>query len=267
MTTSKQVVSITAHKINSEYLKAKSSIVDSANHLLECGRLLTEKKEELGHGNFTPWVEAECKFTPDAARRMMRASRKQESTLDLTEDDAIAISRDTWGNANKSVVTTYTGKGDWKTPEKFIAPVRDALGHIDLDPASSEEANKTVQADKIYTAGDDGLNQEWEGNVFINPPYDSGSVKGFVDKLADEIQAERVSKAILLTNNSTDTTWWQKAAGLATAICFTKGRINFEDDSGRAGNTNGQTYMYFGDDVDSFVSAFQDIGWIGYGRR
>jgi phage N-6-adenine-methyltransferase len=241
-------------------------MVDSANHILECGRLLVDKKAELGHGNFIPWVEAECDFHESTARRLMAAS-KRALTHDLTEDDAIAISRETWGNDRKSVVTTYTGKGDWQTPEKFIAPVRSALGRIDLDPASSEEANKTVQAEKIYTKADDGLSLEWEGNVFINPPYDSGSIKGFVDKLADEIQAERVSKAILLTNNSTDTLWWQKAASLATAICFTRGRINFEDESGRAGNTNGQTYMYFGDDLESFVDSFQDIGWIGYGRR
>lgn len=56
------------------------------------------------------------------------------------------------------------------TPEYVVEPSRRVLGHFDLDPASSEFANRLVRAGKIYTREDDGLVQPWAGRVFLNPP-------------------------------------------------------------------------------------------------
>ena len=92
-----QVMSISAHEINSEYRKAKSSMVDSVNYILNVGRMLEDKKTELGHGNFIPWVAKECDFSQAAANKMMRSYRNSYLTTNLTEDDAITISRLTWG--------------------------------------------------------------------------------------------------------------------------------------------------------------------------
>ena len=45
-------------------------------------------------------------------------------------------------------------QNDWRTPRKFLDAARDVLGAIDLDPATSAEANETVQAAKFYTEAD-----------------------------------------------------------------------------------------------------------------
>jgi hypothetical protein len=63
---------------------------------------------------------------------------------------------------------------EWYTPPDIIEASREALGgRIDLDPATSERANKVVQAARIFTAAAPDLSDPWvpwTGNVFSNPP-------------------------------------------------------------------------------------------------
>jgi hypothetical protein len=70
---------------------------------------------------------------------------------------------------------------EWYTPAPIVEAARRVLGAIDLDPASHEEANRTVKAARYFTEADNGLVQEWEGRVFINPP--GGLVGEFWKKL------------------------------------------------------------------------------------
>lgn len=56
------------------------------------------------------------------------------------------------------------------TPIAIIDPSRSTLIQIDMDPASSVFANQVVQAKQIYTIDDNGLDQEWVGRIFLNPP-------------------------------------------------------------------------------------------------
>lgn len=254
-------VAITAAEINAEYELARTSFVDSANRILNVGRMLERVKEDLPHGAFMTWVDANCVFTHDAANRMMRAFRKSESTLNLTEADALFLTRLAWGN-NGSVVEKYTGEDEWYTPSEYVESVRSVLGGIDLDPASSEQANKIVRADRYFTKADDGLAQEWSGNVFLNPPYKQPLVAQFSAKLVECHEAGDVNAAVLLTNNSTDTKWWQHAALMATAACFTAGRIKFYRDREYDAPTNGQVFLFFGHGSDAFVNAFKRYGWI-----
>lgn len=58
------------------------------------------------------------------------------------------------------------------TPTEVVEKVREVLGSIDLDPATSKLANKQVQAKNIFTTEDgiETFRARWEGNVFLNPP-------------------------------------------------------------------------------------------------
>lgn len=161
------------------------------------------------------------------------------------------------------VLATRHGKGvvAWYTPKEYIKAARTVLSEIDLDPASSKTANKTVKAKTYYTKTDDGLEQAWSGRVFLNPPYKMPDVGKFVAKLLQHIDDGSVPAAILLTNNNTDTRWWQSAAAKATGICFTCGRISFYNDAGEwSSPTNGQTLMYFGSDGKRFAEIFGEKG-------
>jgi hypothetical protein len=54
------------------------------------------------------------------------------------------------------------------TPARYIESARKVLETIDLDPASCEEANKTVCALKFYDAQSNGLKNQWRGRVWLN---------------------------------------------------------------------------------------------------
>lgn len=84
----------------------------------------------------------------------------------------------------------------WGTPKKAIDWGRELLdGVIHLDPGSSEDFNKQVQALMIYTEHNSGLdpNNPWFGNVFVNPP--GGLVNEYWDRLIEYILAGAIDKA------------------------------------------------------------------------
>lgn len=158
-----------------------------------------------------------------------------------------------------NIALKWTGDPENYTPAEYVESARRAMGGIDLDPASNAVAQEVVKADTWYDEATDGLAQEWVGRVFLNPPYSYPLIEQFIEKLC----ASDLTAAILLTNNNTDTKWWHAAAEKAAAVCFTLGRINFyKEDGVRAQPTNGQTFFYFGPDVDLFRSEFEDYGLV-----
>ena len=162
--------------------------------------------------------------------------------------------------------TTGTGQNEWFTPAQYIEAARLVLGRLDLDPASSPLAQPTVRAEEFFSKQDDGLAKQWRGNVWLNPPYAQPLIAQFVHKLVEEYAAGNVSAAILLTHNYTDTTWFQEAAKLASAICFTRGRVKFcEPDGTTAAPTQGQAFTYFGDDGEKFAHVFEPFGFVLWG--
>jgi hypothetical protein len=82
------------------------------------------------------------------------------------------------------------------TPSALTDAVRQVLGEIDLDPASTAKANKVVQAKSFFTKRANGLKKRWHGRVFLNPPFDAWP--SWIAKLDQEIKAGRVKQAIVV---------------------------------------------------------------------
>lgn len=174
---------------------------------------------------------------------------------------AIAAGHEASGFYQDTIATKWTGDQESYTPAKYIEAARGVMGSIDLDPASNDIAQKTVRAGIYYTRDDDGLKKPWGGNVFLNPPYSYPDIENFINKLLSELDDGQ--QAILLTNNNTDTAWFHCAAKRASAICFTRGRINFyKGDGSVTSPTNGQTFFYFGKNRDNFIQVFAEFGVI-----
>ena len=79
----------------------------------------------------------------------------------------------------------------------YIESARTVMKGIDLDPASSDELNKSIKASIHYTIEEDGLQQEWLGRVFLNPPW-SGQAEKFVNLLLLSYRKRAVTRAVLL---------------------------------------------------------------------
>jgi DNA N-6-adenine-methyltransferase Dam len=163
--------------------------------------------------------------------------------------------------------TQCTGDTEWVTPTEPIEAARSVFGGvIDLDPARNAAAQRRIQAKRFYTQADDGLVRDWPGRIWLNPRYAWPAIERFIDKLAEQLAAGNTTEAIVLTSNSSDTGWFQRALGLASALCLIQGRINFLNRNGRRGGSplQGQAFFYSGRRAARFKTAYRRIGRIVY---
>lgn len=182
----------------------------------------------------------------------------QKAKSEARDEDKIVTRENVLNIIKKPHVANNSGDNEWYTPAEYIEAAREVMGSIDLDPASNELANKTVKAQTFYTAEINGLNKEWFGNVWLNPPYSASLVQAFAEKVI----SSNFQQAVILVNNATDTAWFRKLIEKANAILFTTGRIRFYKTDGEKGAPlQGQAFIYYGDSVEKFLEVFSKFGW------
>lgn len=181
----------------------------------------------------------------------------REEMVELTQAALLKV-------AGAGHVSQACGENEWYTPPDLIERARRTMGGIDLDPASSEVAQRNVQAKRFYSLADDGLSKKWTGRVWMNPPYSKELCVKFSDKLLGHVQKGHVKQACVLVNNATETAWMQRLLVECEAVCFPSGRIQFLNKTGQAANSplQGQAILYFGPRHDAFEVEFQEIGTV-----
>lgn len=160
-------------------------------------------------------------------------------------------------------VVNNSGENEWYTPAEYIACARAVMGRIDLDPASSERANKVVQAGKYYDAEQNGLDKFWAGKVWMNPPYATELIRKFISKFVTHVSNGDIKEGIVLVNNATETNWFNELISVASAVVFPNGRIKFIDVNGEPSGSplQGQAVVYIGDNAEKFMGEFGEFGW------
>ena len=233
---------------------------------IRIGELLQHQKSSLSHGEWIPWVKENLPFDRMQTAKYIRAfihrkTLNETSSVHLTE----AITSLT--KPKTAHVSHNAGENEWYTPPAIIEAASNVMGKIDVDPASSEIANKTVGADTYYDGEKNGLEQSWHGRVWLNPPYSQPYISQFCDVLAKKLTSGEVSEACVLVNNATETTFGQKLLGICAAVCFPSGRIKFLDLQGDAKGAplQGQMIVYFGEQKEVFVEEFSQFGVCLYG--
>ena len=134
--------------------------------------------------------------------------------------------------------------------------MREALGGIGCDPASTDEANQTIRATIHYTPENSGLRHPWSDRIYLNPS--SANREEFLLRMADEIRQGTVRSAIICLNTKhLCNGYTQKLLHYVTAVHIPRGRPAFLHEGQRTESpTDGRVFLYIGSDTDTFVQVF-----------
>lgn len=118
---------------------------------------------------------------------------------------------------------------DWYTPKHVF----DALAvRFDLDVAAPVEGPRYVPTSRWLS--EDGLGREWDGFVWMNPPFGHQSTK-----LAWLRRFIAHNDGIALVPDRTSAPWWQWAAPQMDALLFVSPKLKFERPDGSVGEQPG----------------------------
>ena len=123
---------------------------------------------------------------------------------------------------------------EWLTPPEILK----ALGPFDLDPCAPIE-RPWPMAKRHYTIQENGLEQEWSGRIYLNPPYGADTWE-WLERLAEH------GNGIALVFARTDTAGFHDFAWrYADAMHFFRGRLHFHHLNGERakGNCGGPSVL------------------------
>ena len=113
----------------------------------------------------------------------------------------------------------------WLTPLYIL----DALGPFDMDPCAHPD---WPTAKRLVCLPEDGLETDWEGRIWCNPPY-GRETWTWLDRLATHGQGTALVFARTETKGFINQVW-----NKATAVMFLHGRVKFHRGDGKLGTSN-----------------------------
>lgn len=164
---------------------------------------------------------------------------------------------------SQNLKTLTSSKSDeHNTPAHIIHLARKVFGEIDLDPMSNKVANRTVGAAKFFTKEQDGLQQNWEGKIWLNPPF----------SLADRAVAKLIhwhesghNEALLLLKSAPDTKRHQSL--FPYPFCDINYRIKFDAPGNKTSAPFPVVIFYLGRNFTKFREIFGDVGRVHLGEK
>lgn len=126
---------------------------------------------------------------------------------------------------NDQKVLFSSNSDEWGTP-KYLYDELDKEFHFTLDACATEFNYK---CSNYFSPQQDGLSQEWTGNVFVNPPYTKRQAERWVKKAYDSVKST-ANIVVMLIPSRTDVKFWHKYIFNQSnvEVRFIKGRIQFD---------------------------------------
>lgn len=184
---------------------------------------------------------------------------------------------------NSQLINSTSGEVEYYTPRKIIDRVREFLGGIELDPASSKAANNNVMAIRYFTVEDDAPLKMWNASTLwmnhpfgraedpcgeecaknhVHHPFQLHGNRAWVDKFCKEFAFGNFREGICITYACTSEAWFQPL--MAWPQCYLSPRTNYllPDGTVKKGVTKGSVLTYMGPYWKGFAEAFKDMGAI-----
>lgn len=115
---------------------------------------------------------------------------------------------------------------DWETPQ-WLYDELDKEFHFTVDVCATE---KNAKCRDFFSLEVDGLEQNWRGVCWMNPPY-GRTIGKWVRKAYEESQ--NGATVVCLLPSRTDTAWWHDYC-LKGEIRFLRGRLKFSNSKNSA---------------------------------
>lgn len=155
---------------------------------------------------------------------------------------------------------------EWFTPRKYVAAACEVMGGpIELDPASCEDANQFIQAERYYTQAQDGLAQDWAcKRMWLNPPYGmhpcgKSNIAVWSRRLINEYECGNIEQALLVPMSNTEASWFVPLWDYP--VCFPNPRVMFHRPGGRMDHhIQGTCFVYLGPHRAKFIQVFEQFG-------
>jgi phage N-6-adenine-methyltransferase len=114
----------------------------------------------------------------------------------------------------------FSSKTDlWATPQEFFDKYN-ALYGFNLDVCANQD---NAKCSNFFSIEDNGLEQEWRGSCWMNPPYGREIIHWIRKAYESSLCGATV---VCLVPARTDTKWWHEYA-MKGDIEFIKGRLKF----------------------------------------
>lgn len=134
------------------------------------------------------------------------------STVTPTQAEESKSARSMGSHQSANAKTTT-----WLTPPELVG----SLGPFDLDPCAAPSPRPWPTAKHHVELPEDGLETEWSGHIWLNPPYSFAAWK-WLAKLAEH------GDGIALVFARTETAGFVREVwGKATGLLFLHGRLHF----------------------------------------
>ena len=166
---------------------------------------------------------------------------------EITTTGAYKLSKQIKNNVHFSSESIF-----WNTPKEIIDLVEQFWGEIDLDPCSNEGVANVPSNDRFTH---DGLDQDWHGKVFVNPPY-GREINDWIEKSINEYIVKNCDEVLLLVPSRTDTKWFAQLYEFP--VLFIDGRLKFGDETNSAPFPS--AIFYLGEREERFKEIFKVKG-------
>ena len=155
-------------------------------------------------------------------RRMMAIQREWNDQFSVNFFMSFDRKNNFRGSQMSRGCISLSEDGEWETPPLILKKaMRDFDIYPSLDVCATPENRKCKN---FYRPEEDGLQQDWKQDFFMNPPY--SRTGEWVEKAYLEHKKWNVTGLTLLFSK-TDTYWWHEYIENKAEIHFIRGRVRF----------------------------------------